>query len=490
MATFLLGNVSLFVGVLLVVLVIAVRTLARDTQLREDLKAAVGSFIVFLGFKALLLPFDPGVPPHPLYKAVVVAWMLAFAYGLVRLAVSLSLWGYRRFTGKHTTKIVRDVLHFSLYLAAVIPILRAQLQIDLTSLLATSAILSVVIGLALQDTLGNLFAGLSLQLERPFEVGDFIAVGSYIGRVQQTGWRSTRIETTKLEVVTLTNNMLAREAVRNFTRGGQPVGIDLFFGAAYSAPPNEVRREALAAIAEVPLILQAPKPTCRTVGWEDSAIKYQLRCFISDYATELDLLDELYTRLWYRFSRAGIEIPFPQRVIHTRGPPAEPGSAWVPLLDQVDLFKPFPEADRRSIARAARERHFGSGERVVAEGEEGNTFYLVTRGLVSVSSKQAGGEVARLGAGEYFGEMSLLTGAPRAATVTAVQDALLLEFDRAAFASHFAAHPELARLLSELLARRQAQLEAARSSAVTEIGGLPDQGRIFDRLKQIFALRS
>jgi small-conductance mechanosensitive channel/CRP-like cAMP-binding protein len=482
------GNVSLFVGLLLIAVVVAVRTLARDAQLRGDLKSALTSYLGFLVFKLALLPFDPGTPPHPAYKTITVLWMLSFAFGLVRTLVSLALWGYRRVSGQPTSKIFRDVIHFTFYLAAAIPILKTQLAIDLTSLLATSAILSVVLGLALQDTLGNLFAGLSLQSERPFEVGDFIQVGQHIGRVQQTGWRSCRIETLRNETITLTNNSIAREAVKNFTRGGLPIGIDVYFGAAYSAPPNEVRREALAAFAEVPLILKSPAPTCRASSWEDNAVKYLCRCFIQDYADLPNLHDELYTRLWYRFSRAGLELALPQRVVHQRLPAPDNTPALVAQLGQIDLFKPFTADEREAIARSGKERRFGRDETVVSEGDEGHTFYLVTRGLVAVTTR-TGGEVARMGPGECFGEISLLTGSPRAATVTAISDTLLLEFDRTAFAAHFTAKPQLAEKLSKLLAQRREALAMASSNAVTEIGSDPAEGRILDRLRQIFALR-
>lgn len=488
MASFFAGNVSLFVGLLLIAAVIAIRTLARDAQLRDDLKAALGSYLGFLVFKAALVPFDPGTPPHPAYRAVTVVWMLSFAFGVVRTAVSLALWAYRRFTGKSTSKILRDLTHLILYLAAAIPILKTQLSIDLTSILATSAILSVVLGLALQDTLGNLFAGLSLQSERPFDVGDFIQVGQHTGRVQQTGWRSTRIETLRHEQITLTNNTIAREAVKNFTRGGQPIGFDVFFEASYTAPPNEVRREALAAFAEVPLILQSPAPTCRASSWENGNVKYMARCFIADYADLPNLHDELYTRLWYRFSRAGLELALPQRVVRNRLPEADDAPTWWALLENVDVLKPFSADEREHLARSARECHYGRGERVVVEGEEGHSFYLVARGSVAVTSKTAG-ELARLSAGDHFGEMSLLTGTPRNATVVALEDSMLLEFDRHEFKRYFAAKPELMERFSAILAKRKAAIELASSNAVTEIGTRSEEGRILDRLKQIFALK-
>ena len=482
------GNASLLAGLLLLALVIGVRSATRDAQLKDDLRGALQFALLFLFAKALTALFDTGAPPPALLKAGRVVWMVAFAFAVVRAVVSLTLWAYRRVSGRPTSKILRDAVDVLLYLATAVPILKSQLDIDLTSLLATSAIVSVVIGLALQDTLGNLFAGLSLQLERPFEPGDFITVGHHTGRVVQTGWRSTRVETFRHELVTLTNNSIAREAVTNYTRGGRPVGVDVFFGVSYGAAPNEVRGETLAALSEISLVLKEPAPSCFVAGYEDSSVKWMIRCFIADYADLPHLQDEIYTRLWYRFARAGIEIPFPQRVMHLR--PSEPARPrdWGALLARVDLFKPLGPADVGTVATSARERRFGRKEVVVREGDEGHTFYIVAQGGASVRAAAAGGEVAKLGPGDYFGEMSLLTGAPRAATVVALDDLLLLELDRPVFAGLLAAHPDLATQLSEVLGRRQEQLAAAGSAARTEVGD-PAAHRILVRLRQIFGLR-
>jgi len=146
------------------------------------------------------------------------------------------------------------------------------------------------------------------------------------------------------------------------------------------------------------------------------------------------------SRLWYRLGRAGIEIPFPQRVVTLR----EATQRSVPrgaVLKALELFAPFTEAERDAIAASARERRFGTGEAVVTEGARGETFYAVLLGSLSVRVGKPGKEVAKLLRGDGFGEMSLLTDEPRAATVVALEDCVLLELDRTAFAEHFAEHP-------------------------------------------------
>lgn len=483
--SYLQGNTALVVGMLLLILVTFTRVVSKDVQLKADLRGALMFFSAWVVLRVIGYCVEYfGL--ETAHKAATVAWMLAFAYGCVRTFVAGALFVYRRLSITATHKILRDVLDFALYVVATIPILKTQLQIDLTSLLATSAILSVVLGLALQETLGNLFAGLALQLERPFSAGDFINVGDHTGRVVQVAWRTTRIETFRQEAVTIPNSNIAKQPLRNFSRGGLPVGIDMTVGVAYDVPPNTVRVEVMAALAEIPLVLKEPAPLCRVSSFGDSAVMYLVRFFIADYGTVSGAQDEVYTRLWYRFSRAGIEIPFPQRVVHTRAATTKSDMPHGALLEQLDLFAPFSHEERVDLARSAVERRFGRGETLIREGDEGHTFYVIVSGEVAVA--RGGTEVVRLTRGAYLGEMSLLTGEARSATVVAATDLVVLELDRAAFARHFSDHPERAQQMSDLLAKRRSQLDAV--AAATGAPRPQTQARdILARLKEIFRLK-
>jgi small-conductance mechanosensitive channel len=484
---FLQGNAALVIGLVLLVLVVLARALTKDGVLKVDLRGALLFFVAWLVVRLAAYGLD-AASVQPAEKWVRVVWMLAFAYGCVRTFVSFALWGYRRLNVGQTPKIVRDVIDFVLYIVSTIPILRTQLQVDLTSLLATSAILSVVLGLALQETLGNVFAGLALQLERPFRPGDFIAVGDYTGRVVQVAWRATRIETMRHEEITLPNSNIAKQPLRNYTRGGLPVGIDVNIGVAYSVPPNIVRDEVMAALGEIEMVLKTPAPSCRVSSFGDSAVVYLVRFFIDDYGRVPTAHDEVFTRLWYRFSRAGIEIPYPQRVIHTRAPESRHDAPHLALLSQLDLFAPFSPDERADIARAAVERRFGRGEALIRQGDEGHTFYVIVSGEVVVAHTNI--EVARLTRGAYLGEMSLLTGDPRSATVIATTDVVVLELDRDAFARHFATRPERAQAMSELLAQRRSQLQAIDNNGKGSPTAAPRSGDILKRLRAIFRLQA
>jgi CRP-like cAMP-binding protein len=308
----------------------------------------------------------------------------------------------------------------------------------------------------------------------------------------QIAWRATRIETFRREVVTLPNNVIAKHAVMNFSRGYRPIGIDLPLGISYRAPPNLVRQVVLEALREIPLILKEPPPLCRTWAYDESTVRYMIRYFVADFAQADNVRDEIYSRLWYALSRAGIEVPLPQRVLTLREPDdvQQQANSRVSLLRSIDLFHTLSARELAMLGAGAQTRRFAKGERVISEGEEGKTFYIVASGEVSVRKPNGESDVARLKTGQYFGEMSLLTGEPRVATVVAETDVELLEINRTAFAQVFEAQPTLARHLSALLAQRRNQLKATPTVAApagVEVAA-PEPERILSKLAHNFKL--
>jgi small-conductance mechanosensitive channel/CRP-like cAMP-binding protein len=488
---FLTSNVSLVIGAVLVVLLFALRSASSDKDFRRDLRGAFRFLSAFLIFRLGAWALPEGSSPS-LHKFVQVSWMLTFAFGVIRAGVALALKVVRMRSPVAVPKILRDVIDFVLYGLAALPILQTQLSLDLGGLLATSAVLSVVIGLALQETLGNLFAGLSLQLERPYQVGDFIRIGENTGRVVQIGWRATRIITFRRESVTLPNSMVAKEVVRNFSYGYEPVAIDINVSLAYDTPPNQVKMAVLDVLREIPTVLQNPPPLCRTWAYDESAIRYQIRYWVADFGQADNTMEEIYTRLWYRLRRDGVEMALPRRVVHMRAEaaarPEFSSDTVLELLRAVDLFTLISEEELEQLRTKLVARRFGKNERIIEEGEEGHTFYLVVSGEVSVRTGK-GQEVTRLKRGSYFGEMSLLTGEPRAATVVALEDSVLLELGRPVFAHMFASNPGLARQLSALLAQRRTQLRAVAEAGGGGMDPTPEEGRILGRLRQIFGLK-
>jgi len=489
-------NVQTVVSVLLAAALLGARPVAKDPQLRKDAGGAIkyfaGSLLAHLLAAAIGAAAHPG--RWPVYFDAL--GLLLFTWGLCRTVVGLGIWALRSRRGKHTPKIFRDVVDSVLYAVCVVVVLHATLRLDLTSLVATSAAVSVMIGLALQETLGNLFAGLSLQLEHPFQVGDWISVGTFVGQVAQVAWRGTKLHTLRREQVTVPNSTVAKANVVNYSRHGR-VARDLTLGLSYAVPPNRARAVLLDVLSGLPQVLREPAPCVYVLGYDDSAITYLLRFFVDDFENVEAAVDAVLSTAWYRLAREGMEVPFPHRTVQLhRAPKVRNVSAaegthddTLQLLGAVDFLKPLGEQGRDALALRVTREAFGEGEAILRAGESGDSFHIVVDGEVRVRAHVGGREqdVARLGRGGFFGEMSLLTGEPRSATVVAATDAVLLTMHRADFAEVLAEHGAVAQELADILGRRRAELAAAQAEPGAQLGqARAESRRIFGILRELF----
>ena len=375
--------------------------------------------------------------------------------------------------GRPVPKIFRDLAQTVIYIVAILTALSA-VGVEPTSLLTTSALLTAVVGLSLQETLGNLFAGLSLQAQRPFSVGDWVQIDndeSTAGRVTELNWRSTKLLTSDELEVTVPNGVLAKALIRNYSRPSDAVRRTTTVTCPYDVPPGRVREVLTRALDDIPHDLTEPAPVIITHELADSGVKYWLRFYAQDFAHRFDAESVVRERVWYALRRAGIIIPYPTRTSYlhsvddafrTREADLQ-ASLRMQTLQQVDLFEELPEPELLELARRAESSWYGPGEDVIREGDAGDTLYVVKEGEVSVLVGSGTGrerEVVRLGPGQFFGEMSLMTGAERSATVRALVTTHLVPVRKADFASFLEARPELAEHISELLARRQQELES------------------------------
>ena len=495
MAPLIAANVQTAVSVLAAGLLVGLRGLIKHPQLRKDCGGAAKYFAVSLGANLAGALLDQPGHASKLVTYLDGLGLLLFTWGCCRTVVGLTIWAFRSRRGRTTPKIVRDVVDGALYAVCLVVVLRATLRVDLASLVATSAALSVMIGLALQETLGNLFAGLSLQLEHPFQVHDWISVDTFIGRVVQVAWRGTKLETLRREQVTVPNSTVAKANVVNFSRHGL-VAKDITIGVSYKAPPNRVKAILEEVLASVPLVVPDPGSSVYVLGFADSAINYQLRFFAKGFENVEAAVDAVLAMIWYRFQRDGVEIPFPMRTVQIeRSAPARNELAHAPeladtlaLLETVDFLKPLGPGGRAELASNVQRELYGAGEIILRAGEVGDSFHMVAAGEVAVRAKtgEEEQEVARLSRGEFFGEMSLLTGEPRSATVLARTDATLVTMHRSAFAEVLARHGAVAQELADILGKRRAALEQAKADADGSSVARAESKRIFGRLRELF----
>lgn len=480
-------------GIALVLVLLAVRAGLRRTRVGRRLDSAMTLIVigVVLGELATLGPRDAG-----LFLWLQAGFVAAVGIGVARALFVLFVDFYLRDRrGAGVSAIVRDVGSVLVYFLIVLLVLRSTLDINLASLVATSAVLTAIIGLALQDVLGSVISGLVLELEDPFGPDDWVRVGNFEGQVVETGWRTTRIRTRVNEVVTLPNTYLAREPVVNYSRPDPRYGDTLRIHVAYEVPPYAVKEAIGAVFAADPAVLRTPALEVRTVSYGDTAMEYAIRYWIDDFKELERIRDRLMTNIWYALRRADIRIPIPGREIVVRAELPEPKLARgdvVATLERVPLLESLPPEDLRRLAGSARRLIFACGETIVREGEPGSSFYVIERGAVRVVLGQSNGHggrvIARLGARDFFGEMSLLAGEPRSATVVPDEDTVVVEVDRQAFQEIVLASPAVLEPISEVAARRLAEQQPLRGRGEPRAEPTPSAHTMLQRFREFFGL--
>lgn len=401
-------------------------------------------------------------------------------------------------------RIVRDISQGAILLVAALMSLRSA-GVEPGQLLTTSALLTVVAGMALQETLGNLVAGLAIQTERPFEVGDWIEVHGtpgHIGQVREINWRATRLHTLDNVDVVVPNGLLAKATFTNFDRPHGAPRRSVYFHCSGSTPTRRVHEVVMEAIHGCPGVLEEPAPSLVTSGFNEAGVQYWLRFYITDMSRRDSIDGGVRDRVWYALARHGLPLSPPTRAVflHEVSDETEKAKADRALEDRsralarIELFQPLSREELLELASRVRTLIYGPGEVVIRQGERGDTMFVVRRGELSVRVGGVGAEAeaARLPVGAFFGEMSLLTGDPRKATVVAVSPCELLEIDHEAFHALLGAHPGVAAAIGQKVMQRAQGLQAREGSLDASDPGSggedPAENDLVNRIRRFFGL--
>lgn len=400
-----------------------------------------------------------------------------FGLEALRLCVVDYLLLVRR--GPAVPKILRDIAFGVVYAVLALSYLGTVFRVDLTPLLTTSAILSVVLGMALQDTLGNLFAGLAINLDRPFNLDDWIAIDGEQGQVVEITWRATKIVNRRREMLIIPNNAISKAKVINYHLPTPTYSEDIDVGLPLDVPPHRVRQAALEVAGTLREVLREPAPEVLLLRYTETALVYRFKLWISGGALSAQVRSRFHEGLWYRLQREGIPLPVPGRTVRVLDQEATLKAVQAEhlrVLGQVDVIACMDPHSVASLAARAEAQHFRSGERIFRQGDLGGSLYVIKAGRVALLLEAEGARpLATLGEGDFFGEMSLLTGQHRTASAVAATDCELLVIDRRHLAPLLEAHPEFMRLISQTIATRRqdtaslmADLEQARAATVAQ----------------------
>jgi small-conductance mechanosensitive channel/CRP-like cAMP-binding protein len=473
----------------------ALLAMARLAHLRPSLRGLVPPFAATVA-AAVTLAF---VGRTPTDQWIVLLVALPVLILVVRAAVLVFQGVFRRRQGMAPPALLESVVAVLLYGVGAGTIAHRLFGIELTPFLATSAVVGAVVGLALQDALSNLFAGIALHTEAPFRVGDWVKVGEREGRVEQVSWRAMRLQTWYGDTLTIPNNDAARNAILNHSVPRGPHSRVLVVGVNYHTPPNKVISVLMNLLDQVPGMPKEPPPVVRLVGYHEYTIHYEVRYFVPSYEEYRRIEGEIYRLIWYHYRRHGIEIPFPIRNVYLHHPVddgevrEQPATRLERALRGIDLFRPLTDEELRAAASRFRPLHYSAGERIIDEGSAGESFFVIDRGEVEVSKRFNGAErpLARLMEGQFFGEMALLTGEGRTANVVAATDVDLFTIDKAGFHGILVANPAIAVDISTILSERREALDQAEGDVTHRYeGGSPGElkQRILGRIRAYFGL--
>jgi small-conductance mechanosensitive channel/CRP-like cAMP-binding protein len=373
--------------------------------------------------------------------------------------------------GMYFPRILRWlVIAFGLVMTGLV-MLHTVLGINVVALVAVPTVLTAILGFAMKDTLERLVSGIILG--RLIHEGDWVTLLDHEGRVASITLGHITLTTREGHAIIIPNNMVAHHEIENYSRPFGHFACHVEVEAHYQHPPLKVCAILIESAQAVSGVLKDPEPVSYTDGFKESGIEYRLKFWISDFTARPTIESDVRSYIWFAFQRHGIQIPFPQRVIHTApnvDDEAERARRLAAIHDQlqrIDFLKALDRASLDDLARSAETRTYLPQEAVVRQGDPGDEFFIVTSGeaevLLDMNGKPT--QVATLKPGQFFGEMALLTGEPRSATVRAQTQLSVLVLSKPAMSRVFTADPGLIEQISAILAERQYRTSTAREAA-------------------------
>ena len=410
-----------------------------------------------------------------------IASTIGFAFQLLSVVTMITTLVFRALLPKLGWAIPRILIDLITAFGVLVVFIAVgkRAGFSVAGLITTSAVLTAVIGFSLQDTLGNVMGGLSVQLDKSLKVGDWVTLGpgQASGRVVEIRWRYTAIETRSWDTVIIPNGALVKSQITILGRrhgAASQTRRQVDFYVDFRTSPTEVITAVENALRKdpVPRMATDPLPHCLFMGIRDSYAHYAVRFWITDLAVDDPVDSTVRVRVWFALRRASIPMSIPASTVFlTPDTPereqrktTEELERRIKALGTVDLFRGLGTEVRREIADHLVFTPFAAGEAVCREGDKDDGLYMIVEGdaVVRIGSGAEEREVARLVAGQFFGEMSLMTGEARTATVVAATDMLCYRIDKPAFQAVLRQSPTVVDDIAEVLAARRMALSAAR----------------------------
>ncbi len=432
-----------------------------------------------------------------LIKIIKIILLLAIVIACVRVVVNL-IFGtaLRNSAQNEIASLLKTIVSVIIYIVAFFIIFQTQYpNIPLAPLFTGSTILGIVVGLALQDTLGNLFSGVAIQADQSFQVGDTVIIGDRgFGEVESVSWRGVKIRTYQNKLLVISNSVIGKEIIEIAPRDNLNARI-VRFNTIYSNSPAKVIQTVREVVRQVENVSPKRRPKVRIWNLGDNGIDWEVKYWVMDYRRFNDTDARIRERIWYAFQREGLDFAYPTRTIYTANQTDE-ADGFVETADEiceriinVSIFAPLSTEETQKIARNCRVRVFAQEEPIIRKGQKGQSMFIIHRGSVNVQIEE-GGEVKtinHLSVGDFFGEMSLFTGEPRTADVVADAETKVIEIQPNILKPILEENPELARIISEIIEERRELLveEDDEEGSAAD----PDSKSVLRSIRSFFGLK-
>ncbi len=456
-----------------------------------------GIFILFAGFtlwnRDLLLQFGSEALSQSqkviAYGIQVGIWLSA-AHFLNRL-ILVFVWDglVARTIGAPIPRLIKDISSIVLYVIAVTGIMGVVFNQPVTGFWATSGVVGIIVGFALRNIILDVFTGLAVNIDRPYRLGDWVKVhGSsqdrdIVGKVVEVNWRTTRLETEDDSIVIMPNSLMGTMVVTNFWGAGPHSRFDTSFCLDFSVPTERALRILLAGARSVigqDGIMEQPAPNVIINRTTEMGIDYTVRYWMSGWGegiTQALARSTITNSILSHLRQAGITLAYPkQDIYHANMPTRQMDLSDLEdrsqLLAGTELFRQLEASEIKMLAAKMEQRQFIRGDKVIMQGEAGDSMFILSEGLLYayLSGVNNGHEVkvGQIVPGEFFGEMSLLTGEPRGATLVAITDVIAHEITKEAMNGLLSRRPQIARTISQVVAERKVRNSQQMATATAE----------------------
>ncbi len=495
------ASVMVTVGLLLALFVVWLR---RD--LGQAMAVMSGTMIVGLIGLVILQRIESMLVTGTIANAVREAMLLLIAVGFIRIALVFLFQGVLK--RLNLPRILADALFVVVLIVFAVYRMNA-VGVNLASIITTSAIVSFGIALSLREPLENLWGGIALQLDNTCRIGDWIRIDGVTGQIVGIRWRYLSLATVTNETVIIPNVQLTKNRVTVLGRRGDDRAAfrrDVEFSVSYDVPPARVVAvvEDALARAEIRNVAKDSPLAVFCTGFGDNAIHFMVRYGLVNIGTYIATDSEVRLHITATLARNGMEMPLPQRVLIRGRNPASPEvrergvAARSAALEKVELFAALTDAERRTLAEALSDYPYVADDVIARQGEPADSMFILAQGRVGVFDDSASGtgsrdRLATLEAPNVFGEMGLLTGQARGATVVAETEVLCYRLDKAGFDTTLKARPALVEQLSRVVAARQMANDATLQGLGADLRARSASTRTAElvrRIKSFFAIQS